>query len=277
MGAQNLANLINPLEQAGYLEVSGSHLYTVLHGVANPVARILLVGPFATERSASYIPWVRWARFLADRQIEVLRYDYRGMGESTGVFEDMSFDQWTEDVEFLAGWLKNRSPSVPLILHGLEMGALLAGKVFSAGVANALLLWAPPASANEVLRATLLRQIAVENMFKHGQERKSAADYIRRLATEPLQVDGFPWSSKLWLESFQLEMASSEDTEDSAASTYGRPLRAVKLDKTAAPLVKGSAYEAMNPDLHELFNDNFAWIAKALAALRAKNFPQDAA
>lgn len=37
---------MDPLEQAGYLEVSGTHLYTVLHGVADPVARVLLVGQF---------------------------------------------------------------------------------------------------------------------------------------------------------------------------------------------------------------------------------------
>jgi hypothetical protein len=69
--------LNNPLEQAGYLEFRGDHLYSVLHGVPNPVARVLLVGPFASERYFSYLPWVRWARYLADRRIEALRFDYR--------------------------------------------------------------------------------------------------------------------------------------------------------------------------------------------------------
>ena len=118
---------MNPLEQAGYFEVPGAHLYTVLHGVAEPLARVLLVGSFASERHLSYIPWVRWARFLAARRIECLRYDYRGIGESTGAFEDLSFHNWLEDVELLAGWLKRQSPDVPVVLHGLELGALLAG------------------------------------------------------------------------------------------------------------------------------------------------------
>jgi len=100
----------NPLENAGYLEFRGAHVYSVLHGVPEPIARVLLVGPFASERYASCIPWVRWARFLAARRIEALRFDYRGVGESTGNFEDMSFSSWSEDVRFLAEWLKAQSP-----------------------------------------------------------------------------------------------------------------------------------------------------------------------
>jgi hypothetical protein len=50
------------LECAGYFTVSGAVLYTVLHEVPDPVARVLLVGPFASERHFSYHPWVRWAR-----------------------------------------------------------------------------------------------------------------------------------------------------------------------------------------------------------------------
>ena len=121
------------MECAGYFTVPGAALYTVLHEVPDPVARVLLVGPFASERHFSYHPWVRWARYLAARGMEVLRYDYRGVGESTGEFEEMGFDHWSEDVELLVDWLSNRSPRVPLLLHGLEIGAILAARRFAQG------------------------------------------------------------------------------------------------------------------------------------------------
>jgi pimeloyl-ACP methyl ester carboxylesterase len=258
----------NSLEQAGYFKVSGAHLYTVLHGVADPVARVLLVGPFASERHYSYIPWVRWARYLAARGIECLRYDYRGMGESTGVFEEMSFENWIEDVELLAGWLKARSPDVPLVLHGLELGAVLAGKTFDTGIGDALLLWAPSRSANQSLRATLLRRISMDQAFKFGDERKPASDYLGRLDSgQSLEVEGYQWTGRLWRDSFTVELPAALEDESSAESAYNRPVRIVKLDKQAVPLVKGSSvgYEAINKDFSGLFADNLDWITNCMA------------
>jgi pimeloyl-ACP methyl ester carboxylesterase len=262
---------MNPLEQAGYFKVSGAHLYTVLHSVPDPVARVLLVGPFASERHYSYIPWVRWARYLAARRIECLRYDYRGVGESTGVFEDMSFESWLEDVELLAGWLKSQSPRVTLTLHGLELGAFLAGKTFESGIADRLLMWSPPTSANQALRATLIRRIAMDNAFKYGDERKPVSDYLQQLESGHfLEVDGYHWSGRLWRDSFNFELPACMADQCSATSTFKRPVKIVELGKHAAPLIGGSSvgYEALNRDFNELFADNFAWIAKDLAIPR---------
>ncbi len=255
---------INPVEQAGYFEVPGAHLYTVVHKVSAPLARVLLIGAFASERHTSYLPWVRWARYLAARGIECIRFDYRGMGESTGSFEEMSFSSWAEDVELLVAWLDRCGPRRPLLLHGLELGALLASQAFTAGVGDALLMWAPPQSANEVLRPALLRRIAVVNMFRYGNERKGVGDYLVQLDREPLEVEGYQWSSRLWRDSFHLELPAGMNVAGTIASDCKRPVRTVPLDKSAEPLVKGSISVLVDPDLSALFADNFQWITTAL-------------
>lgn len=258
-------------ERAGYYPVSGAHLYTVLHEVAEPLARVLLVGPFASERHNSYLPWVRWARYLAAANIEVLRYDYRGVGESSGSFEAMTFADWGEDVASLSGWLKARGPQVPLVLHGLGMGAVLAGRAFDAGIGDALLLWAAPANANQALRQTLMRWVGLEQIFKFGDDRKSASDYIRKLEQgSPLEVDGYCWSVRLWQESFDFALPAGLTSEESATQSYTRPVRMVKLTREAAPLSKGGlvGFDDLK-DFGWLYAPNLDWIA-TVALISAK-------
>jgi alpha/beta superfamily hydrolase len=254
-------------EEPGYFEVPGAHLYTVLHRASCPVAQVLLVGPFASARQHSYDPWVRWARYLAQRGVEVLRYDYRGVGESEGVFEEMSFEHWSEDIELLTAWLRDRSPNLPLVLHGLEVGALLAGKAFHRGIGDVLFLWSPPVNANQALRPALLRWIAVDQLFKFGDDRRPASTFIRELEQgSTVDVEGYRWSAKLWRESQEVLLPRDMEDEGRASRAYQRPVRIVRLGNDAIPLIKGGPAVADEPrDFTSLFAKNWDCLAAALA------------
>jgi hypothetical protein len=227
----------------------------------------LLVGPFASERHNTYLPWVRWARYLAKRNIEALRFDYRGIGESTGQFDGTSFADWGSDLNLLCDWFAAHSPQAPFFLHGLALGALLAARAFHQGSGDGLLLWSPPADANQALRATLKRWIGLDQIFKFGSDRRSAADSIRALELGiSIEVEGYRWSTQLWQESFNLALPSALADEETAAAAYDRPVKITRLTSAAAPLAKGGSvgYDDLK-DFTWLFAPHVEWIVQAAA------------
>ena len=254
-------------ERAGYFAVPGAHLYTVLHEVEAPLARVLLIGSFASERHASYLPWLQWARYLTARRIEVLRFDYRGVGESTGEFKEMSFRSWVDDVERLSTWLRKREGNAPLILHGLEMGGLLAAKAFHNGEADGLVLWSAPVNANKVLRSTLQRWIGPQQLLKPEEDRRPASYYFRLLDEgQSVDVDGYEWTPELWRESLSFDLPGTMIPPNDPAASYRRPVRIVQLGKNAAPLVLGGILQGFEEgkDFSWLFAPNYEWIASSL-------------
>lgn len=251
------------LEHAGYFAVPGAHLYTVLHQVTNPVARALLAGPFVSERQYSYEAWVRWARYLAARKIEVLRYDYRGIGESTGDFDEMNFEHWREDVELLADWLGRRSPSMPLLLHGMEVGAILTASAFDRGIGDGLLLWSPPATANHALRAILRRWAGMEQLYESPDNRKSVSEHIRELEQgSSIEVHGYQWSSRLWHDSLRCELPPSIGNVNPSAISCKKPVKTVTFGKNADSLIMPYKRYEEGQDLTWLYSSTFDWIAE---------------
>jgi hypothetical protein len=179
----------------------------------------------------------------------------------------MSLASWMDDVRTLSVWLRERDEDVPLILHGLEMGGLLAAKTFHDGYGDALVLWSAPQSANQALRSTLQRWIRPQQLMKEESDRRPPSHYFRLLEEgNSVEVDGFEWGASLWRESLNFSLPSAMVPPNDPAEFYRRPVRIVSLGKNAAPLVLGGFLQGFEEgkDFNWLFAPEYQWIASRL-------------
>jgi len=129
---------------------------------AGPFPAAVLVGGSGPndrdETTARHQPFLVLADFLTRNGVAVLRYDKRGIGQSTGVFSDATVNDFTQDSQSALAFLKSRKEVDPkrIGLIGHSEGGILASLVAtrSADVSWVVLL-ATPATTGE---RTLLRQ-----------------------------------------------------------------------------------------------------------------------
>jgi uncharacterized protein len=98
---------------------AGEQLFGVLSLPAQPAAvGIVLIVGGPQYRVGSHRQFVRLARALAQKGFAVLRFDYRGMGDSSGPMRD--FENVDDDIRAAANTLRAQCPEVTrIVLWGL--------------------------------------------------------------------------------------------------------------------------------------------------------------
>lgn len=262
------------MESPEYLERDGRQVYTVHHRAIGPRrGGVLIAPPFASERSAAYASGVRWARLLARSGFDALRFDYRGIGESSGEFEDCDLDGCAADLSLAAAHLCARLAGAPLVLHGMRLGAVLASEAFARGIGDALLLWAAPASAREHFWEVLRFLLATELVHSDGAPRPTREERARVLEQGgTTNVGGFFWTRRLWESSVDRPLV-----EPPAASS--RPWRNVELlGRGRTPRMDGDPSRSqvacarfwdeiprVAPDIDALMQDGMEWLDSKIA------------
>jgi uncharacterized protein len=100
------------------------------------------------------------ARRFAEAGFAVLQIDLLGCGDSSGEFQDATWEEWLGDIELAASWLRARH-SAPLWFWGLRAGCLLACAAATRdGQPVGLLLWQPPLSGKQVLQQFMRLRLA---------------------------------------------------------------------------------------------------------------------
>ena len=180
-----------------------ARLFGVLHSPEGPAKPLAFVTshPFGEEKLWSHRVFVSFARALAQRGHAVLRFDYSGAGDSSGVTAETSLASHRADLQAAIDTLEQRIPTVQRIgLIGLRLGASLAALLAEAAAEShasprlrgaPLVLWDPildgDAYFQELLRSNLSTQLAVYGKVVDNREVLTA----RIRAGGSVNVDGY--------------------------------------------------------------------------------------
>ncbi|MDP9351509.1 MAG: alpha/beta fold hydrolase [Chloroflexota bacterium] len=182
-------------ERSICFENQGQKLYGFLHlpdGVGPHPAVALLHG-FGGNHIESHALFPKASRALASAGIGVLRFDFRGSGNSEGLFRDVTLETEMEDAEAGLRFLAEQ-PEVDtarLGLIGLSLGGLIAASVAARNPAiRALVLWAPVAHLGELFQAGTTpertQEIVAHGYTDYGGLEVSVALVQQALTTDPI-------------------------------------------------------------------------------------------
>ena len=119
--------------QLGYIKaLDGSPLYAAYHPAADVKSTtsrlfpVVIAPPLFEERKSAYAPLRRLAEKLAAAGHAVIRFDYRGSGESGGDAAKRRWSHLAEDVAVVRKTLARLSGKRDSVLLGLRLGGTLA-------------------------------------------------------------------------------------------------------------------------------------------------------
>jgi len=196
-------------EQPFFFELGEDRLFAMLHRplTGTPKRAVVMCHALAEEKLWSHRVYVSLARTLAQRGMAVLRFDFRGEGDSDLEFEQAGIATRIEDAVRAAGLmleLLSEMPGVVLFGHRLG-GAIAAAATLELGArASGLIVWDPLPSGKEYL-AQLLRANVAAQMIQGRVTRTKEALTAALEAGERVLVDGYGISGPFYRELVALE------------------------------------------------------------------------
>jgi pimeloyl-ACP methyl ester carboxylesterase len=143
----------------------------------------ILLNPLDNEANNAIRFYTRMARRLASRQIPVLRFDYRGSGNSSCCFSEVSLGTLVDDIERVRAYAARAYGIYPTCLVGARFGGTLA-LIYAGryGEADELILWDPILDMRREFKTYFINK----TLLNHKMMGDRSKDYSigRRLAED---------------------------------------------------------------------------------------------
>jgi len=190
-----------------YFGESGKQLFGCYHGPEAEPSRgcgVVLCYPMGHEYMQFHRAYRQLAFHLSRVGFPVLRFDFRGCGDSAGNSEEAKIHHWLADISGAVSEMKRRSHVAKVCLVGLRLGGTLSMMVGSERTdIGGMVLWDP------VLRGTAyverLRTLHQKMLrFAHVKEKGDTK------GDKPCEILGFPYTESLLLDIENLDLLSIE-------------------------------------------------------------------
>ena len=157
-----------------------------------PVGGVVICSSIQAEFLKNLRREVLLGHALAQRGFAVVRWHYRGAGNSDGSSEDMTFETMCDDTAAAAGWLQDATGVDSLVFAGTRWGGLVAATVAGGHPGAPLALWEPAADSSryfrEVFRSRLIREL------KEGSEEAASSTSLVDQLNESGSLDVLGYS-----------------------------------------------------------------------------------
>lgn len=167
-------------------------------------AGVVLCYPFGQEYMRAHRAYRQLALLLTKKGYHVLRFDYRGTGDSSSEMESVIAQDWVDDVGLAIHELREIAGVSSISVIGLRLGALIAGAACAVrDDVDRLILWDPILDGGEYERE-LLHVIATEKPSEWGGPASGNLETV----DGTIHFNGFPLTSGFRESCRQLSLAN---------------------------------------------------------------------
>lgn len=197
-------------EDQRFLDLNGERVFaTMSHPIRPSTRAVVMCHPLGEEKLWSHRVLVSFTRDLAAAGYTVLRFDFRGEGDSDREFEQSSLETRIEDACMAVDAVRALHPSVEEVaMVGLRLGATiaLAAAIRRADVKR-VALWDPVVDGTAYMQ-TVLRLNLMYQMALHRKVVETREALVERLGKdETVNIEGYELAKPLFEEVSALTLA----------------------------------------------------------------------
>lgn len=164
-------------EEPTFITGGEFRLFGVLHRPSSPNRQgvgVLFIPPFAEEKKGAHRLLVDLARTLCRQGLPVLRFDFRGTGDSEGTFSDFTLAGALADARLAMAFLREQASVERIGLVGVRLGGTLAAHLAQeAQTCSAwLALWEPIVSGRRYVQMNF-RQRRIRALMTAAEGRRA--------------------------------------------------------------------------------------------------------